>query len=86
MKDMIGIAAIDIAPGAVGVLTISGAFEMEVEATAAFVVGQKVYWDNDKRVVTASATGAESAANICVGFAIEGKAQSAEKALIKIGG
>lgn len=86
LKDMIGVAAIDIAPGAVGVLTVSGAFEMDAETTAAFAVGQKVYWDSTAKTITASATGAESAANIVAGYAIEEKAVSAAKALVKIGG
>jgi predicted RecA/RadA family phage recombinase len=77
----IGVAAVDIADKTIGAVELEGVFEVNAETTAAFTVGQTVYWDAPNNRVTA--TKAETGA-ILAGIAIEPKAASAASALIKL--
>lgn len=80
LKDIIGVAVTDIAQGAVGSLQISGVFEMPAEATAAFAVGELLYWNSTDNLVTVTA-----ADNKKIGVAVAAKAAAADKATVKIG-
>lgn len=77
----IGVAAADIPVSNVGTVELEGVFEIAAETTAAFTVGQTVYWDNTNKRVTA--TKAETGA-ILAGIAIESKSVAESTALIKI--
>lgn len=76
----IGVAAIDIQPDQLGVLEVSGVYEMDAETTAAFTTGQAVYWDSTKKCLTAT----KAATPIIAGWVIEDKIQAAARALVKL--
>lgn len=77
----LAVAACDIPAGAVGTVALSGIFEMPAETTAAFSVGDVVYWDTSNKVVTA--TQAQSGA-ITAGLVVEAKAAASDVCLIRI--
>ncbi|GKH48208.1 hypothetical protein CE91St45_27700 [Oscillospiraceae bacterium] len=81
ISDRIGVASVDISAGETGVISLEGVYEMPAEATAAFEVGQTVYWDTTNKHLTATkpASGA-----IVAGVAIEPKATAAALALVKL--
>lgn len=83
LTEIIGIATTDIAVGAMGTVELSGVYEVEAETSAAFTVGQLIFWDKDNKRLTA--TKAESNA-VIAGRAIEAKGSSSATALIKLGG
>lgn len=74
----IGIAATDIPVGVTGTINIIGVFDIPADNTAAFTVGQAVYFKDGK--LTGTDTGA-----IYAGWVVEPKATAATKARIKIG-
>jgi len=55
--DLVGIAVADIASGSTGALGVSGVWKMPkaVLSTSALSAGNKVYWDDSGKVVTATA-------------------------------
>ncbi|MCQ4895544.1 DUF2190 family protein [Anaerotruncus sp. DFI.9.16] len=81
ISDRIGVASVDISAGETGVISLEGVYEMPAEASAAFEVGQTVYWDTTNKRLTATkpASGA-----IIAGVAIEPKATAASLALVKL--
>lgn len=81
LTDRIGVAAIDIPVGGLGSVDLEGVFEVKAEGTAAFTVGQTVYWDAANKQVTA--TKATSGA-ILAGIVIEPKAAADVTALVKL--
>ncbi|TZE81996.1 DUF2190 family protein [Calorimonas adulescens] len=74
----IGIAAEDIAKDATGSLNVSGVFELPADNTAAFAVGDEVYWDDAGSKLT------KTAGAIKAGWVIEPKAQAGTTAKVKI--
>lgn len=77
----IGVAACNIPAGGLGTVALEEVYEMPAEATAAFTVGEKLYWDGTNKCLTATATG-----GIFAGIAAEAKAQADVVALVKLGG
>lgn len=86
LTDRIGIAAADIPPGMVGALMLSGCYEEEAESTAAFAVGQQLYWNHTSKKLTASADGGSGVTYVKVGFATDPKVLAGTRARFKIGG
>lgn len=80
LTNLCGIAQADIAAGETGVLILSGVHEVPAITTAAFTVGQLVYWDATNEKATNVATG-----NTALGFVTASKAQSAAAARVRIG-
>ncbi|KPU42164.1 hypothetical protein OXPF_39430 [Oxobacter pfennigii] len=74
----IGIAGENIKNGATGSLKIVGVFELPADNTAAFAVGDVVYWDAENSIVEKTA-GAYKA-----GVVVEAKAQAGTLAKVKI--
>ena len=80
--DMIAVATKDIAAGALGAVTVDGAFAFEREQATAFTAGAEVYWDENGTPEGGTATGAavdtsDSGANEFIGFALAAAADSA---------
>lgn len=75
----IGIAADIIPIGAVGSLSVSGAWELPAETGVAFAVGDPLYWDNTNKRLTKTASG-----NTPAGWCIAAKASAAAIASTKI--
>ena len=78
LTNCVGVAAADIAPGATGVIELSGVYEMPADTSAAFTQGQKLYWDASGQKVTATE------GDIAAGIAVEAKPDSAAVALVKL--
>lgn len=72
----IGIAAENIAVGATGALNVSGVYELPADNTAAFSIGDEVYWDGAKLTKTAG--------GVVAGWITEPKAQAGAVARVKI--
>lgn len=81
LSERCGVACMDIPAGALGTLAISGVYEMPAETTAAFTVGQTLYWDAAAKAVTT--TKAEENA-ILAGIAVEPKDEAAATALVRL--
>lgn len=75
----IGVAATDIAVGAVGTVAVSGVFAV-AKAAEAVTVGAALYYDAAAKNFTATATG-----NTPAGWAIAPAAAGDAEALVKIG-
>lgn len=73
----IGIAGNNIPIGTTGVVHVSGVYEIDAETTAAFNVGQTVYFGAGKLTAT---TG-----DVVAGFVVAPKATASSKARVKIG-
>ena len=78
LTNCIGVAAADIAPGATGVIEISGVYEMPADTSAAFTQGQKPYWDASGKKVTATE------GDVTAGIAVEAKEEASDLALVKL--
>ena len=76
--DCIFIAAETIQPGATGGMRATGVFEFPSVKTAAFTVGQKVYWDGSKITNT-------DTSNTYAGIVVAPKTSSEEIAFVRIG-
>lgn len=72
------IAKEEILPGGTGGVSAKGVYEVPSETTAAFTFGQKVYWDLNNKVATAT-TG-----NVFLGIVVESKAQSLATCKVKL--
>lgn len=79
LSSRIGVAVSRIPQGEVGTIALEEVYEMPAEATAAFAVGQKLYWDEASERLTATATG-----GIEAGIAVEPKTEAAATALVKL--
>lgn len=79
----IGFAAADIAPGALGSVVVKGVFcDVPAVTTAAFDVGDSLFWDNTAGKLTKTATD-----NIPTGgWSVAAKAQAGAVAVIKLAG
>lgn len=75
----VGIAAGDIAAGAVGSLAVGGVFEI-AKATGAITLGAAVYFDTTNKNITTTAT-----SNIPAGWAVAAAASADTTVLVKIG-
>lgn len=53
----IGVAGCEIPVGRVGSCHVTGVFIFETDPTAAFTVGQSVFWDGDTQLITSADTG-----------------------------
>lgn len=78
LSSRIGVAECDIANGEIGSVGLEGVYEFPAETTAAFAVGQKIYWDNTNKCLTAT----EGA--ILAGIAVEVKDAADSSALVKM--
>jgi predicted RecA/RadA family phage recombinase len=76
----VGVALEDIASGATGSVTITGVFEAAAVNTAAFAVGDKLYWDDAANKLTKTDT-SNTPAGICVAI----KESAGTTARVKIG-
>lgn len=76
----IAIAAETIAVGAAGSLCVNGVYELPAINTAAFAVGDQLYWDSAAGNLTNV-----SAGNILAGWCTEAKALAGITARVKIG-
>ena len=81
LTSRIGIAAADIPPGILGAVELSGVFELPAEASAAFTVGQELYWDAANKTVTATKA-ADGA--IFAGIAVDPKAAANSIAYVRL--
>ena len=77
LEKRIGIAGNNIPVGSAGAIHVSGVYEVEAETTAAFAVGQTVYFDSGKLTATVG--------NVVAGFIVAPKAIASSKARVKIG-
>lgn len=84
LTSRIGVAACDIPAGALGAVSVAGVYEMPAETTAAFTVGQALYWDGTNHCLTATAGSAP--ANPLAGWATEPKATASSVARVRLGG
>ena len=75
-----GIVQADIAAGATGTLLLSGVHKVPAVTTAAFAVGDLLYWDAANSKATKAALN-----NVPLGMCIDAKAQSGATALVKLG-
>ena len=73
----VGVATVDIPVGATGAVSVQGVYEIDAETTAAFNVGQKIYFADGKLTATSGSVEA--------GFAVAPKLAANGKARIKIG-
>jgi predicted RecA/RadA family phage recombinase len=76
----IGVAAADIANGAVGELHVEGIFEIAAVTNASFAVGDALYYDVSGGVLTKTSQG-----NIPAGWCVAVKATQTATARVKIG-
>ena len=55
--DLVGIAKLDIAAGALGALAVTGVFDIAKASGSSAVIaaGSKIYWDADEEVATTTA-------------------------------
>lgn len=74
----IGIAMEDITIGVTGSLSVEGVYELPADNTAAFAVGDAVYWDNAANQLT------KTAGTYKAGYVTEVKAQADAIARVKI--
>lgn len=65
VDSLFGIACSDIASGAQGDINTAGVYDLTKQASQAWTVGAKIYWNNTTRVCTNVATG-----NSLIGVAI----------------
>ncbi len=72
----IGVAREAIKNGNTGSLSVSGVYEMAADNTAAFSVGDKVYWDGSKLTKTSGA--------VVAGWVTEPKVLAGATARVKI--
>lgn len=75
----IGIAAAAIPVGALGTVITEGVFEAPAISTAAFALGDQVYWDATAEKLTNVSEG-----NTLAGWCIAAKAESGATARIKL--
>lgn len=80
LAERIGVAAIDIEPGQLGTVNVAKVYELDAETTAAFAIGQTVYWDTAKKLLTAT----KAANPIVAGWVTEAKAQAGARARVKL--
>lgn len=80
VDDLVGVALSDIAPGAVGALAVEGVFQLPAETSAAFAVGQTLYWDSTNNRLTATAGSLKK-----IGYAFGAKATATGTARVKLG-
>lgn len=81
LTSRIGVAACDIPIDGLGTVALEEVYEMPAETTAAFTVGEKLYWDAANKCLTATTTG-----GIVAGIAVEAKAEADAVALVKLEG
>ena len=79
LKNRIGVSREVIPVNSVGSVVVTGVFELPAVTTAAFAVGEPLYWD--------AATGkvVKTAGDISAGYAFADKIQTGAVALVKIG-
>ena len=77
----IGIATCDIPKGGKGTVSVTGVYELPADTSAAFTVGQALFWDGTNSVVK----GATASGLIPCGFAAAAKAEAGTIALVKLG-
>lgn len=80
LTNLCGIAQADIEPGETGVLILSGVHEVPAIGTAAFTVGQLVYWDATNKKATNAAT-----SNTALGVVTAPKTAAGTTARVRIG-
>ena len=51
-----GVAAGDMAPGATGIVHVTGVYDLPKKDTQAWTVGAKIYWDDTEKHCTTTAT------------------------------
>ncbi|MVB11072.1 hypothetical protein CAFE_17740 [Caprobacter fermentans] len=78
LSSRIGVAECGIANGEIGSVGLEGVYEFPAETTAAFAVGQKIYWDDANKRLTATE------GTIFAGIAVEAKASADDFALVKM--
>lgn len=81
LTDRIGVSTFAVQPGLLGSLELSGVYEMDAENTAAFTMGQTVYWDDENKRVTA--TKADTGA-VLAGIVVEDKVQASTRTLVRL--
>lgn len=79
LTNRIGIAAGDIAAGAVGTLAVEGVFEIDKTASLAIAVGDAVYFSTSTKKITKTDT------DVPAGWAIAAATASDTSVLVKIG-
>ena len=77
----IGVAECDIPKGGIGALSVSGVYELPADTSAAFTMGQALFWDSTSGTVK----GTTSSGLIPCGFAAAPKESSATICFCKIG-
>lgn len=75
----IGVALVDIPNEGSGAVKVTGVFELPAIKTAAFSVGDQVYWDSTNGNLTNSSTD-----NTPAGWVVEAKAAAGATAKIKL--
>jgi predicted RecA/RadA family phage recombinase len=78
LSGRIGVASCPIPVGATGTVALEEVYEMPAETTAAFAVGQKLYWDSTNKRLTATA------GDVYAGIATEVKAAAGSVATVKM--
>lgn len=75
----VGVAESDIAVGQLGVVSVSGVYQLPATAADSIAMGAAVYWDADSGTVTITEK------DVACGFAAAAKASGATEAVVKIG-
>lgn len=81
LTDRVGVASVDIPAGSLGAVQLEGVFEVAAETSAAFTVGETVYWDAANKRVTATKPASNA---ITAGMVVEPKAAADAAAFIKL--
>ncbi len=84
--DRIGVAAGPIAPGGIGVLHMSGVFEIAKTGSAAIEMGKAVYFDGTGVTSEAAAAKSGEAKPVPAGYAAAPAAADAATVLVKLAG
>lgn len=79
LDSRIGVAKDIIPVNAVGSVAVTGTYELPADTTAAFVVGEQLYWDETAGKVV------KTAGDIAAGWAFGNKIAAGAVALVKIG-
>lgn len=78
-NNLFGIAVDTLTSGATGVMATEGVFDITKTTTAALAIGDKAYWDNTNKRLTATST-----SNLPVGVVLETAATTATTARVKL--
>lgn len=78
---LFGVAVDSVASGSTGVFWTEGVYDIAKTAGQAYTLGQRLFWDNTNKLLTATSTG-----NVAVGVAVAAAATGDATARVKLQG